>query len=59
MPTVSVDDPEEVDVKKCDGEGRLYLGQGYENKEVSYIIEEIKEIEEYRRLKKDDDSKET
>lgn len=43
MPTVTVEDPEEVGSKKCDGQGRLYLGPDYSDKEVSFVIEEIRE----------------
>lgn len=41
--SVTVEDPVKVGSGSCDGQGRLYLGPDYENKEVEFVIEEVTE----------------
>lgn len=43
MGTVIVDDPKFTGEKSVDGNGRVYLGEGYESKKVKIVIEEIVE----------------
>lgn len=36
-----VSDPDEVKTKDTDGEGRLYLGKRFKNKEIRYAVKII------------------
>lgn len=38
MGKYTIDDPDDSGTKSVDGQGRLYLGEGYENAEVEYAV---------------------
>lgn len=43
MGEYSMTDPDEVGQKEVDGQGRLYLGAGYEKEEVEFAVRVINE----------------
>lgn len=43
MATITIEDPDTHGTKTVDGQGRLYLGKRYAEKDVKFTIEVIEE----------------
>lgn len=46
MAEIRIDDPDLYERKTVDGEGRIYVGREFANKDVKIVIEAIEETEE-------------
>lgn len=46
MASVTIEDPERYDSKKVDGSGKLYVGTAYAGKEIVYLIERARELDD-------------